>query len=200
MRRLLDELLARQLLPGGIILDAGAGVCWLSRRLVMAGANVVALDVNDDRGDGLVGGAVMLRGGIAFHRVLGDMERLPFVAHSFDVVVFNGAFHYARNRIDTLAGALRVLRPGGLVCIMDSPVYRWERSGRKMIDARGPGRSGFLTHAELSGLARSLNLEVNVLAGPISIGDRLKRFARTLRLGREPASMPFIVYRERVDV
>jgi len=105
------------LIPGvSRVLDLGAGNGWMARRL--AGSfRVTALDV--DAGDTGLG---------ALHddrvvRVAGDLEALPLRTGSFDAVVASASLHYAIDIRTVLAEAARVLRPGGVLIIADSPVY-----------------------------------------------------------------------------
>lgn len=194
MNWLIDRLAVHDALPGGRILDAGAGVCWLSRQLARRGGDVVALDINDDGRDGLTGGRIMLQGGVCFSRVRGSIDNLPFCSGFFDVVVFNGAIHYAEDCNRVISEASRVLRPKGLIAILDSPVYRRVRSGERMLDRRGRGRSGYLTYAQLNALASSENLDLVVEHEPTTLWKRLARLALTIRLLRKPAEMPRILF------
>jgi len=104
-------------LPGiDRVLDIGAGNGWLARRL--AGSfQVTALDV--DGGDTGLAAIRDPRVG----RVTADLEALPLRAGSFDAVIAAAALHYAVDVGRALAEARRVLRPGGLLIIADSPVY-----------------------------------------------------------------------------
>ena len=56
-------------------------------------------------------------------RVAGDLEALPLRARSFDAVVAAASLHYAVDVRAVLAEAARVLRPGGVLIVADSPVY-----------------------------------------------------------------------------
>ena len=54
--------------------------------------------------------------------VTGDMRRMPFADHSFDLVVSSAAIHNIRppsDRDDAIGEAVRVLRPGGRLIIAD---------------------------------------------------------------------------------
>jgi SAM-dependent methyltransferase len=177
---------------GGMkILDAGAGNCWLTWRMVEWGNEVVALDLNTDLYDGLAAGRHYLNAlPIAFDRVRADFNHLPFHDTQFDAVVFNGSFHYSDRRLPLIQEARRVTRPGGTIFIIDSPIYRDRSSGEKMLAERAVrGRAGFLTVDELHDLARDAGLAMEIHSskpGPLS---KLKRRLTELRLGREVATM-----------
>jgi hypothetical protein len=47
--------------------------------------------------------------------------------------VFNASLHYARDLSAVLGEAARVVRPGGLLAILDSPFYRSHRHGEAMV-------------------------------------------------------------------
>ena len=148
---------------GPLILDAGAGNCWLSYRLAEEKARPIALDINDDPADGL-GVAEIYRSHARVEIVAtqGELERLPIVDRACDAVVINGSLHYASDTRTALSEAWRVLRPQGKMVVMDSPVYQDEQAGEMMraewregyIERHGhspaqlPGR-GYLTYAEV---------------------------------------------------
>ncbi|MBS1911072.1 MAG: class I SAM-dependent methyltransferase [Bacteroidetes bacterium] len=179
------------------IVDAGAGNCWLSRHLAEAGHEVVALDVFADGRDGLGAGRHYLEHlPISFDRVLADYASLPFVDACVDVVIYNGAFHYAADMRGVLAEALRVLRPGGLAIILDSPIYSDYASGMKMLaERRIRGRSAFLTFAGLRLMADALALKLEIDAPHRSLFARAKRRLTEIRMGREVATMGRVVLR-----
>ena len=105
------------LLPGiRRVLDLGAGNGWLSRRL--AGSyRVTAIDV--DAGDTGLGSLA----GTGVARLCGDIEALPLRTSSFDAVVASATVHYSRN-LDAVLGELaRIVRPGGVLILADSPIY-----------------------------------------------------------------------------
>jgi SAM-dependent methyltransferase len=69
------------------------------------------------------------------------MDHLPFQDAQFDIAIFNASFHYSQDYGITLREALRCLRRGGMVAIVDSPWYSREESGRQMVSER---RAAFL--------------------------------------------------------
>ncbi len=169
-------LLRRVLRPaaaGGLsILDLGAGNGWLSYRLRQEGHVPVAVDVTVDRRDGL---GACRHYPERFLRVEASFDRLPWAAPELDVAIFNGSLHYSRDCAATLREALRLLKPGGRLVVMDTPIYRRRSSGERMLRelearlrerygfAREGGGVGFLTPEHLDRLARELGLEWRVI-------------------------------------
>jgi SAM-dependent methyltransferase len=150
------------------VIDLGAGVGWLSHRLAERGHQPVAIDLLVDDLDGL---------GAARHyapvwpRAQAEFDRLPLGDGSVDLVVYNASLHYSTDCRTTLAEALRVLRPGGHVMVLETPIYHHERSGQAMVAERHrqfAERYGtrsesipsieYLTDGALEGLGRDLGL------------------------------------------
>jgi ubiquinone/menaquinone biosynthesis C-methylase UbiE len=140
------------------VLDVGAGNGWLARRLAAARYRVTALDV--DATDTGLGGLDDPR----VKRVRGELEALPFGAAAFDVVIVAAALHYALDVHRALAECARVLRPGGVLVVADSPVYAdgvarhraWQRTLEHYAAAGAPHlarRYRGLTRADLEGPA-----------------------------------------------
>jgi SAM-dependent methyltransferase len=173
------------------ILDAGAGNCWLTRYLAAWGNDVVALDLNLDPYDGLLAGRHYLDAlPITFERVRADFAHLPFADRSFDILLFNGALHYAEDLHAAIAEAVRATKPSGEIIIIDSPIYRSESSGLKMLAERErPGRARFLTFHLLEEIARDHRLTLEIDLPPSPLLKRLKRRITEIRLGREIAVM-----------
>jgi ubiquinone/menaquinone biosynthesis C-methylase UbiE len=111
------------------VLDLGAGNGWLAHRAALGGADALALDVRDDRVDGL--GAAPPRSPMA--RVAGSFEAIPVAANAFDVVVFNASLHYAENLREALREARRVARTGATIVVLDTPFYRHAADGEAMV-------------------------------------------------------------------
>jgi SAM-dependent methyltransferase len=140
---LMTQVLPPQATPGcRRILDVGAGNCWLSFRLSLAGYRPVAVDLSMSDRDGLRA-AEHYRSRLPglFPRFQAEMDRLPFHDGLFDVVLFNASFHYSENAEATLREALRCLRGGGRAIVIDTPWYEREESGRQMVSER---RAAFL--------------------------------------------------------
>ncbi len=188
------------------IADLGAGNCWLSWRLAEAGHAVAAVDLSDDSADGL--GAAVAYPEVRFLRLQASFDRVPFGDGELDLVIFNGSLPYSTDLRVTLAEAIRLVRTGGRVVIMDSPVYRHARSGERMLrerqqdwqDRYGPGfgafpAAGFLTRRRLRRLGAALGVDWRFHPLPLGWRWRLAPWI-SLALGRrEPARFPLIVGR-----
>lgn len=96
-------------LPGRRILDLGCGKGRFARPLAEGGAEVIGIDLS----------AAMLADAAGIARVRGSARRLPFAAASFDAVVAVEVFEHLARIDDVLGEARRVLRPGGLLAIVD---------------------------------------------------------------------------------
>ncbi len=184
IRAISFRYLLRNILPGVEsrvarpldILDIGAGNGWLSYRLAQRGHLPVAVDLLHNDADGL-GAARHYHASLGwlFPRFQAEMDRLPFADAQFDVAVFNAALHYSEDYCATLREAVRCLRPGGHVLIIDSPFYRREESGYRMVDERKQqftrafgfasdsiGSREFLSAAALAEVSGSLGLSWKV--------------------------------------
>jgi ubiquinone/menaquinone biosynthesis C-methylase UbiE len=95
--------------PSDLILDLGAGSCWVSDWLRRYGVRTVAVDIAVDM---LRVGATRL--GSAKGLVTGDIERLPFADNSFAKACCVNAFHHVPNAEDALREIKRVLTPDGV--------------------------------------------------------------------------------------
>ncbi len=107
---------AAQLAEDRVVLDAGCGVGWGTRRLAQAGARrAVGLDLDAPSID-----SARERGGGEAEFVRGDLLKLPFDDASFDLVVCFEAIEHVERPEDVLDGLRRVLRPDGIL-VVSSP-------------------------------------------------------------------------------
>ena len=139
---LVHHVLYRNVAKGGLILDVGAGNCWMSYRLALAGYRPVAVDLVTNLFDGL-GAARHYQSRLPslFPRFQADMQHLPFQDAQFDAAIFNASFHYSEDYSATLRSILRCVRKSGVVIISDTPWYSREESGSEMLRER---RAAFL--------------------------------------------------------
>jgi ubiquinone/menaquinone biosynthesis C-methylase UbiE len=198
------ESLATKIDPGPA-LDVGAGNCWMTRYLDQWGFDAIAIDINDSPTDGLQAGRKFIEEGADFLRVCGGMDRLPFSSGQFRLVALNASFHYARDFRATLSEFERILAPGGMIAIIDTPFYEnWEDGERMLTErvrsfrekygiAEALARSSrYLTFNELHGLAESLNLRCRI--HKVWPGSRRKyEEVRARFLGRRIAQFPVVV-------
>ena len=96
-------------LPDGMILDLGAGT-GVAMSLFRADQEVVALDPVWP----------MLSVNPAGRKVVGKGEHLPFADHTFDGIWSAFVFRNLDSVRRTLAEAARVLRPGGVMVVVDA--------------------------------------------------------------------------------
>ncbi|MEO8082973.1 MAG: class I SAM-dependent methyltransferase [Ardenticatenales bacterium] len=193
-------------IPPGRIVDVGAGGGWLSWRLAVGGWSALAVDISDDAGDGL-GAATPYSVDLAARgmagrlvRAIAHFDRLPLLDGAADAVVFNASLHYAVDPAATLAEAARVVRAGGLVCVVDSPIYRQRASGERMVAERtarfaarfgfpstAQGSREFLVDGELEAIGASIGLRFHHIRPWAGLAWALRPAAARLRGRREPA-------------
>jgi len=111
-RALYDILLkALSLTPETMLLDAGCGSGLFCEHAVQKGAGVMGLDASE----GLLDLARQRTPRAAFFQ--GEMEELPFVDLTFDVVTLINSLHNVTDPLRALKEARRALRPGGRVAV-----------------------------------------------------------------------------------
>jgi SAM-dependent methyltransferase len=113
------------------IADLGAGNCWMSYRLALAGHRPVAIDILGDPLDGLAAGRHYQQH-TPFPRVNGEFDNLPLAPSSIDLAIYNASIHYSPDYRRTLGEVRRCLTPEGRFLIVDSPVYRRPEHGEAM--------------------------------------------------------------------
>ncbi len=122
--RLLLRLLAQEgvgSIAGRRVLDLGAGFGALSLYFAHLGANVVAVDPNEQRMR--VAQTIADKRGLPLSTVAASAQSLPFKDASFDVVVANNSLCYLvgeQLHDEAMREIHRVLRPGGWV-VMRNP-------------------------------------------------------------------------------
>lgn len=142
-----------------VVADVGSGGGWAAR--LLTSADVIAFDLLD------VGASP------AALTVRANMHRLPLRDACVDAVLYAASLHYSPVA-EAVAEAARVLRPGGLMVAVDSPIYRDARA-RERAAARtaayyaGAGQPGLSDHyhpinvAELRSALLDSGLEIEQL-------------------------------------
>jgi SAM-dependent methyltransferase len=186
---------------GGRILDLGAGNCWMSFRLALAGYNPVAVDLLTNDHDGLGAAEHYRRHRYElFPRFQAELSSLPFQAEQFDAVIFNASFHYAEDYEMAMREALRCVKTGGVVIISDTPWYSREESGRQMVSERHAAflrRYGtasdsinsleYLTDQRLQALEEHLSLRWKIHSPRYGFKWAMRPLVAKLRKRREPS-------------
>jgi 2-polyprenyl-6-hydroxyphenyl methylase/3-demethylubiquinone-9 3-methyltransferase len=153
---------------GRRILDLGCGKGRFATPLAAAGAEVVGLDRS----------AAMLAEGAGLDRVKGSARRLPFPDAAFDAAVAIEVFEHLAAIDEVLLEVRRVLRPGGLVAIVDKNAGSWnarrpwlpnlaikwidERRGLWMYPGGGPVRERWFWPGSFADRLRRRFIEVRV--------------------------------------
>ncbi|MET0663803.1 MAG: class I SAM-dependent methyltransferase [Ilumatobacteraceae bacterium] len=157
-RALLQQLLADELRPGGTFLDLGAGTgatgAWLAAhgRVVAADFEPLALTLHRERHQ-------------ASEVVACDAVALPFADDSFDAVLCVTVL--CHRSIESPAAAVaemaRVVRPGGVVCLMEPGGRRLRRAHDRVTHT---GRR--FSRGDLAGLVTESGMRVERSTGAYS--------------------------------
>jgi SAM-dependent methyltransferase len=190
------------------VLEVGAGCCWASARLVERGQRVGAVDVNLDRDDGLAAADQLVDEPWRLPRAEAEMEALPLEAGVFDMVLAAGALHYAPRLTRTLVELRRVTRRGGILLVLDSPVYRRRPDGEAMVADRmkayrdrygvavpRESQSGYLVLGELADDFRNAGWKLEVHDWPGVVRERLRDAGEIARHGRRVERYPILLAR-----
>lgn len=204
----LKKLLLRMIPEGAKILDLGAGNGWLCNRLNKLGYDSLAVDVNIDEFDGL---RAIQTYGAHLPSIRCEFDNLPVENNTVDAVIFNASFHYVANAAATLSNIMRIIKPGGFLIIMDSPVYKARSSGDEMIatlhddfEKKYGDRSdhlnqiGFLTHTEIDRLADQFSLKMKKYKIGYGIKWALRPWIAKIKGKREPAKFALYSF-QKID-
>jgi SAM-dependent methyltransferase len=188
------------------VLEVGAGSAWASLRLLEAGHHVVATDINLDPDDGLLAANRFLVSPARLPRAEAEMEALPFEPALFDLVVAVGALHHAPRLSRALLEMRRVTRRGGLLVVIDSPVYRRRADGEARVAERmedlsrkyrvaipRESQADYLVVGEMAGAFRSAGWSLEVRGWPRGAAEWAGDLLEMGGHGRRGARFPVLI-------
>jgi SAM-dependent methyltransferase len=191
-----------------MVLEVGAGCCWASARLAAEGHHVAAVDVNLDPDDGLPAADLLLPPRRRVDRAEAEMEALPCEPAQFDLVLAAGSLHHAAAVSRTLVELRRVTRRGGLLLVLDSPVYRREVDGEAMVEERRRRHaarygeslsrawpSRFFVLGQLPSLFREAGWRLDLVGWPGLLREAGRDLVELARYRRRTARFPILIGR-----
>ncbi len=142
-----------QLAPRARYADLGIGDGLLTMMLAEVAESVTAVDISPKMLD-LLKQRAKAKGLANIETVEGDIEALPLPEASFDVVVLSQALHHAIAPEQALVEAVRILRPGGRLLVIDLLAHTEEW----VLDKLQHRHLGF-SESALRGLLEEVGLE-----------------------------------------
>jgi SAM-dependent methyltransferase len=140
-RRYIDFV--RSFCPGGKVLDVGCGAGWSAHWFAAHGHDVIGVDLNPRAFEPPPSDRLRF--------VPGSAMDLPFPDGAFDVAASNQCLEHVPNPARMLTEMLRVVRPGGIVCVVGPNLlglspglaalfwHVWRNRPIRRIFVRGPG-------------------------------------------------------------
>ena len=136
------------LLPPMVIADLGAGEGTMAQLLAGRARKVIAVDNSEKMVE--FGASLAREHGFAnLEYRLGDIEAPPIEDASVDIALFSQALHHAVHPAKALAEALRIVKPGGRVVILDLASHSYEQA-RELYAHEWLGFSEVALHEMLS--------------------------------------------------
>lgn len=166
--------------PGGVVVEFGAGVCWLAASLAKRAevSRVVAIEFSRRRLDQLAPIAIAHLGAPPekIERVVADFHAPGLPTGAADLVVCDAAFHHATDPRRLALVAYEALRPGGTFLMIREPTITRLRRGR---DHGLEGRHGDFEHeyarGEYLALLRTAGFHARSSPAPGDLGTRRGR-------------------------
>ena len=103
------------------ILECGCGPGGVLRELPMTEQRVFGLDINPESL------RIVRQDCQQAQLVCGDLERLPFTAATFDIVLCVGVLSYLREDREALVELSRLLKPGGLLVLANPNLFMFDK-------------------------------------------------------------------------
>ena len=111
-----------RLSPGEVVVELGAGTCWLSHILNRFGCKTIAIDISAsalDLGRTLFERDTLTNWGLHPQFLPYDGHRIPLPDTHVDKVLIYDAFHHIPNQDEILCEMSRVLKTGGVVAMCE---------------------------------------------------------------------------------
>jgi len=119
--------LALRLAPPIVVADLGAGEGLISQLLAHRAKQVWCIDNSPRMVE--VGTELARKNGLAnLAYKLGDIEQVPLADRSVDLAILSQALHHAQHPQTAVNEALRILRPGGRLLVLDLKEHGFEKA------------------------------------------------------------------------
>ena len=128
-----------RLAPGDVVMELGAGTCWLLQFLNRFGCPTIAVDVSPaalEMGRALFERDRLVNWDLDPQFLPYDGHRIPLPDGHVDRIILYDAFHHIPNQDEILREMARVLKDGGVVAMREPAAghSHTEESGREMDD------------------------------------------------------------------
>ncbi len=116
-----------RILPPLVVADLGSGEGLLAELLARRSEKVIAVDNSEKMV--AYGSRRALENGIQnLEFRLGDLQSPPIEAGSVDIVILSQALHHAEKPNEAILAAARILKPGGMIAILDLARHGFEQA------------------------------------------------------------------------
>jgi ubiquinone/menaquinone biosynthesis C-methylase UbiE/biotin operon repressor len=122
-----------KLMPPMVIADLGAGEGTISQLMAQRAKRVIAIDNSEKMVE--FGAELARQHGIGnMEYRLGDLEDVPIRSGTVDLAFLSQALHHARHPNRAIEEALRILKPGGRVAVLDLNRHHFEEAREMYAD------------------------------------------------------------------
>ena len=107
---------------GARIVEFGAGWGNITLQLILSGFKVTVVEINKPSTDLIKHRAALYSRDVEVE----NMDMIEFASHSgsaFDAALFVQVFHHCQNPVELVKNLSRILKPDGVVYLVDEPVY-----------------------------------------------------------------------------
>ena len=137
-----------------VVADLGAGEGTLAQLLAQRAEKVIAVDLSPKMVE--FGQNLAIQNGLSnLEYRIGDIETPPIENNSLDLAVLSQALHHAEHPQRALDAALRILKPGGRLIVLDLLLHTFEEARQIYADRwLGFSESDLATMMEKSGFVQ----------------------------------------------